>query len=267
MKESETVTKTTMKDAGAEVRLIPVLSVAPDKVPHFVDCLAESEALDGWLKEHQGTATNADFQAYMTAKTKEGKNPVGMMAELLRAVFVAPAAVAADDVAAVRDALGLCREAVSRNMKKHSASDDALAQWKECRTMLSHLQALTFPDVPGGEGARSRWLHNGIDVKTLPAVARCYLHPNAFTRRDKMQIRCHLEGLYALLETLSDKLRAGKKPATVGFSEEEINTALIVGVALRGTMPYPCEDMAEKGYRYFSAEEYAKASAPEADAK
>lgn len=245
----------TMKGAGAEVRLIPVLSVAPDKVPHFVDCLAESEALDGWLKEHQGTATNADFQAYMTAKTKEGKNPVGMMAELLRAVFVAPAAVAADDVAAVRDALGLCREAVSRNMKKHSASDDALAQWKECRTMLSHLQALTFPDVPGGEGARSRWLHNGIDVKTLPAVARCYLHPNAFTRRDKMQIRCHLEGLYALLETLSDKLRAGKKPATVGFSEEEINTGLIVGVALRGTMPYPCEDMAEKGCCYLAADE------------
>ncbi len=261
------MTETMMKDAGAEVRFIPVLSVAPDRVPHFADCLAESDALDDWLKEHQGTATHEDFQAYMTAKTKEGKNPVGMMAELLRAVFVAPAAVAADDVAAVRDALGLCREAVSRVMKKLDPTENSYANWRECRTMLSHLQALTFPDVPGGEGARSRWLHNGIDVKTLPAVARCYLYPNDFTRKDKIQIRWHLEGLHELLGTLSDKLRAGKKPATVGFSEEEINTGLIVGVALRGTMPYPCEDMAEKGYRYFSAEEYANASALEVDAK
>lgn len=261
------MTKTMMKDTGAEVRLIPVLSVAPDKVPHFADCLAESEALDDWLKEHQGTATNADFQAYMTAKTEEGKNPVGMMAELLRAVFVAPAAVAADDVAAVRDALGLCREAVSRNMKKLSASDDALAQWKECRTMLSHLQALTFPDTPDGEGARSRWLRGVANIQSLPAVAHCYLHPNAFTRKDKMQIRCHLEGLHALFGTLSYKLRAGKKPEAVGFTEKEINAALIVGVALRLAMPEPCEEMAEKGYRYFSAEEYAKASALEADAK
>lgn len=249
------MTETTMKDAGAEVRLLPVLSVAPDKVPHFADCLAESEALDDWLKEHQGTATNADFQAYMTAKTAEGKNPVGMMAKLLRAVFMAPAAVAADDVAAVRDALGLCRDVVSRLMKKLDKSENAYGGWMECRTMLSHLQALTFPDVPGGEGARSRWLHNGIDVKTLPAVARCYLYPNAFTRRDKMQIRWHLEGLYALFGTLSDKLRAGKKPATVGFSEEEINTGLIVGVALRLAMPEPCEDMAEKGCCYLAADE------------
>ena len=259
--------ETTMKNAGAEVRFIPVLSVAPEKVPHFADCLAESETLDDWLKEHQGTATNADFQAYMTAKTAEGKNPVGMMAKLLRAVFMAPSAVAADDVAAVRDALGLCREAVSRNMKKLDKSENAYANWMECRTMLSHLQALTFPDMPGGEGARSRWLHNGIDVKTLPAVARCYLYPNAFTRRDKIQIRCHLESLYALLGTVEEKLKAGKKPETVGFSEEEINTGLIVGVALRLAMPESCEEMAEKGYRYFSAEEYAKASALEADAK
>lgn len=261
------MTDKTMKTTGAEVRLRPVLSVAPDKVPHFADCLAESEALDDWLKEHQGTATNADFQAYMTAKTEEGKNPVGMMAKLLRAVFMAPTAVNPDDVAAVRDALGLCRDVVSRLMKKLDKSENAYGGWMECRTMLSHLQALTFPDVPGGEGARSRWLHNGIDVKTLPAVARCYLYPNDFTRKDKIQIRWHLEGLYALLETLSDKLRAGKKPATVGFSEEEINTGLIVGVALRLAMPEPCEDMAEKGYRYFTAEEYAKASALEADAK
>lgn len=260
------MTNKTMKTTGAEVRLLPVLSVAPDKVPHFADCMAESAALDAWVKEHQ-TATEEDWHAYMTEQTARGKNPVGMMAKLLRAVFVAPAAVAADDVAAVRDALGLCRDVVSRLMKKLDKSENAYANWMECRTMLSHLQALTFPDAPGGEGARSRWLHNGIDVKTLPAVARCYLYPNAFTRRDKMQIRWHLEGLYALLETLSDKLRAGKKPATVGFSEEEINTGLIVGVALRGTMPYPCEEMAEKGYRYFSAEEYAKASAPEADVK
>ena len=263
------MTETMMKPTGAEVRLIPVLSVAPDKVAHFADCMAEGDALENWLKEHQGTATDEDFQAYMTAKTAEGKNTVGMMTQLGRAVFVSPAAVAADDVAAVRDALGLCREIVSRWMKKLDPLNDAesLAGWKETRVMLSHLQALTFPDVPGGEGARSRWLHNGIDVKTLPAVARCYLYPNAFTRRDKMQIRWHLEGLYALLGTLSDKLRAGKKPATVGFSEEEINTGLIVGVALRLAMPEPCEEMAEKGYRYFSAEEYAKASAPEADAK
>lgn len=249
------MTETTMKDAGAEVRLLPVLSVAPDKVPHFADCLAESEALDDWLKEHQGTATNADFLAYMTAKTAEGKNPVGMMAKLLCAVFMAPAAVAADDVAAVRDALGLCRDVVSRLMKKLDKSENAYANWMECRTMLSHLQALTFPATPDGEGARSRWLHNGIDVKTLPAVARCYLYPNAFTRRDKMQIRWHLEGLYALFGTLSDKLRAGKKPATVGFSEEEINTGLIVGVALRLAMPEPCEEMAEKGCCYLAADE------------
>ena len=249
------MTDKTMKTTGAEVRLLPVLSVAPDKVPHFADCLAESEALDDWLKEHQGTATNADFQAYMTAKTAEGKNPVGMMAKLLRAVFMAPAAVAADDVASVRDALGLCREAVSRNMKKLDKSENAYANWMECRTMLSHLQALTFPDVTGGEGARSRWLHNGIDVKTLPAVARCYLYPNAFTRRDKMQIRWHLEGLYALFGTLSDKLRAGKRPATVGFSEEEINAGLIVGVALRLAMPEPCEEMTEKGCCYLAADE------------
>ena len=175
------MTDKTMKTTGAEVRLLPVLSVAPDKVPHFADCLAESEALDDWLKEHQGTATNADFQAYMTAKTAEGKNPVGMMAKLLRAVFMAPAAVAADDVASVRDALGLCREAVSRNMKKLDKSENAYANWMECRTMLSHLQALTFPDVTGGEGARSRWLHNGIDVKNasrcgavLPVSERLY---------------------------------------------------------------------------------------------
>lgn len=249
------MTKTTMKDTGAEVRLNPVLSVAPDKVPHFADCLAESEALDDWLKEHQGTATNADFQAYMTAKTAEGKNPVGMMAQLLHAVFTAPTAVNPDDVAAVRDALGLCRDVVSRLMKKLDKSENAYANWMECRTMLSHLQALTFPDVTGGEGARSRWLHNGIDVKTLPAVARCYLYPNAFTRRDKMQIRWHLEGLYALFGTLSDKLRAGKRPATVGFSEEEINTGLIVGVALRLAMPEPCEEMAEKGCCYLAADE------------
>ena len=38
------MTETTMKDAGAEVRLIPVLSVAPDKVPHFADCMAEAAA-------------------------------------------------------------------------------------------------------------------------------------------------------------------------------------------------------------------------------
>ena len=266
MKESEIMTETTMKDAGAEVRFIPVLSVAPDKVPHFADCLAESEALDNWLKEHQGTATNEDFQAYMTAKTEEGKNPVGMMAELLRAVFVAPAAVAADDVAAVREALGLCREAVSQTMKKLSVSDEALAQWKECRTMLSHLQALTFPDTPDGEGARSRWLRGVANIQSLPAVAHCYLHPNAFTRKDKMQIRWHLEGLHELLGTLSDKLRAGKKPETVGFTEKEINAALIVGVALRLAMPEPCEDMAERGCRYFT-EECAKASAPEADAE
>lgn len=257
----------TMKGAGAEVRLLPVLSVAPDKVPHFADCLAESEALDDWLKEHQGMATNADFQAYMTAKTEEGKNPVEMMAELLRAVFVAPAAVAADDVAAVRDALGLCREAVSRNMKKLDKSENAYANWMECRTMFSHLQALTFLDTPDGEGARSRWLHNGIDVKTLPAVARCYLYPNAFTRRDKIQIRCHLESLYTLLGTVEEKLKAGKKPETVEFSEEEINTGLIVGVALRLAMSTPCEEMAERGCRYFTAEESAKASAPEVDAK
>lgn len=255
MKESETMTKTTMKDTGAEVRLNPVLSVAPDKVPHFADCLAESEALDDWLKEHQGTATNADFQAYMTAKTAEGKNPVGMMAKLLRAVFMVPAAVVADDVAAVRDALGLCREAVSRNMKKLDKSENAYANWMECRTMLSHLQALTFPDVPGGEGARSRWLRDVANIQSLPAVAHCYLYPNSFTRRDKMQIRCHLEGLYALLGTLADKLRAGKKPATVGFSEEEINTGLIVGAALRLAMPEPCEEMAEKGCCYLAADE------------
>lgn len=260
------MTDKTTKTTGAEVRLLPVLSVAPDKVPHFADCMAESAALDTWVAEHQ-TATKEDWHACMTEQTAKGKNPVGMMAQLLHAVFTAPTVVNPDDVAAVRDALGLCRDVVSRNMKKLDKSENAYANWMECRTMLSHLQALTFPDVPGGEGARSRWLHNGIDVKTLPAVARCYLHPNAFTRRDKMQIRWHLEGLYALLETLSDKLRAGKKPETVGFSEEEINTGLIVGVALRGTMPYPCEEMAEKGYRYFSAEEYAKASAPEADAK
>lgn len=257
----------TMKGAGAEVRLLPVLSVAPDKVPHFADCLAESEALDDWLKEHQGTATNADFQAYMTAKTEEGKNPVGMMAKLLRAVFMAPAAVAADDVAAVRDALGLCREAVSRVMKKLDPTENSYANWRECRTMLSHLQALTFPDAPDGEGARSRWLRGVANIQSLPAVAHCYLHPNAFTRKDKMQIRYHLEGLHALFGTLSDKLRAGKKPATVGFSEEEINTGLIVGVALRLAMTEPCEEMAEKGYRYFSVEEYAKAPALEADAK
>ena len=260
------MTDKTMETMGAEVRLLPVLSVAPDKVPHFADCMAESAALDMWVAEHQ-TATKEDWHAYMTEQTAKGKNPVGMMAKLLRAVFVAPAAVAADDVAAVRDALGLCREAVSRNMKKLDKSENAYANWMECRTMLSHLQALTFPDMPGGEGARSRWLHNGIDVKTLPAVARCYLYPNAFTRRDKMQIRWHLEGLYALLGTLSDKLRAGKKPETVGFTEKEINAALIVGVALRLAMPEPCEDMTERGCRYFTVEEYAKASAPEADAE
>lgn len=257
----------TTKTTGAEVRLLPVLSVAPDKVPHFVDCMAESDALDKWLKDHQDTATNETFQAYITAKTEEGKNPVGMMAQLLHAVFTAPTAVNPDDVAAVRDALGLCRDAVSRTMKKLSASEDAYANWRECRTMFSHLQALTFPDVPGGEGARSRWLHNGIDVKTLPAVARCYLYPNAFARRDKMQIRCHLEGLHALLGTLEEKLKAGKKPEAVGFSEEEINTGLIVGVALRGAMPNPCEEMAEMGYRYFTGEECSKLTAPEAAAE
>ena len=38
-----------MKITGAEVRLLPVLSVAPDKVPHFADCMAESAALDTWV--------------------------------------------------------------------------------------------------------------------------------------------------------------------------------------------------------------------------
>lgn len=117
------MTDKTMKTTGAEVRLLTVLSVAPDKVPHFADCLAESEALDDWLKEHQGTATKEDWHAYMTEQTAKGKNPVGMMAKLLRAVFVAPAAVAADDVAAVRDALGLCRDVVSRLMKKLDKSE------------------------------------------------------------------------------------------------------------------------------------------------
>ena len=248
------MTNKTMKTTDAEVRLLPVLSVPADKVPHFADCMAESAALDTWVAEHQ-TATKEDWHAYMTEQTAKGKNPVGMMAQLLHAVFTAPTAVNPDDVAAVRDALGLCRDVVSRLMKKLDKSENAYGGWMECRTMLSHLQALTFPDVPGGEGARSRWLHNGIDVKTLPAVARCYLHPNSFTRRDKMQIRCHLEGLYALLGTLADKLRAGKKPATVGFSEEEINTGLIVGAALRLAMPEPCEEMAEKGCCYLAADE------------
>ena len=248
------MTDKTMKTTGAEVRLLPVLSVAPDKVPHFADCMTESAALDTWVVEHQ-TATKEDWHAYMTEQTAKGKNPVGMMAQLLHAVFTAPTAVNPDDVAAVRDALGLCRDVVSRLMKKLDKSENAYANWMECRTMLSHLQALTFPATPDGEGARSRWLHNGIDVKTLPAVARCYLYPNAFTRRDKMQIRWHLEGLYALFGTLSDKLRAGKKPATVGFSEEEINTGLIVGVALRLAMPEPCEEMAEKGCCYLAADE------------
>ena len=43
------MTETMMKPTGAEVRLIPVLSVAPDKVPHFADCMAESDALENWL--------------------------------------------------------------------------------------------------------------------------------------------------------------------------------------------------------------------------
>ena len=246
------MTETMMKPTGAEVRLIPVLSVAPDKVPHFADCMAESDALENWLKEHQGTATDEDFQAYMTVKNAEGKNPVGMMTQLVRAVFVSPAAVAADEVAAVRDALGLCREIVSRWMKKLDPLNDAesLAGWKETRVMLSHLQALAFPDSPDGTGARSVWLRDKSDVQGLPAVARCYLYPNDFTGIDRKGIEGHCRGVLSLTETMWQALERGRKPETVGFSTEEISTALILCNALRCSLSYPCEELAAKGYRY-----------------
>ena len=79
------MTETMMKPTGAEVRLIPVLSVAPNKVPHFADCMAEADALNNWIETRRDTATADDLAAYLQKKTAEGRNAIGMTAELLRA--------------------------------------------------------------------------------------------------------------------------------------------------------------------------------------
>ena len=212
--------------------------------------MAEADALNNWIETRKDTATADDLAAYLQKKTAEGRNAIGMTAELLRAAFVSPAAVDGDDVLRVQGALSLCREIVSHRMKRKGLSVADLAHWKECRTMFAHLQALTFPDSPEGVGARSVWLRNKAEVQALPAVVRCYLYPNDFTGIDRKGIEGHCRGVLSLTETMWQALERGRKPETVGFSTEEISAALILCNALLCSLSRPCEELAAKGLKY-----------------
>lgn len=242
--------ETMMKPTGAEVRLIPVLSVPADKVPHFADCMAEADALNNWIETRRDTATADDLAAYLQKKTAEGRNAIGMTAELLRAAFVSPAAVDGDDVLQVQGALSLCREIVSHRMKKKGISVADLARWKECRTMFAHLQALTFPDSPEGVGARSVWLRGKAEVQALPAVVRCYLYPNDFRTADKAEIKERCDSVHQLAAAMWDSLEKGRKPSTVGFSAEEVGVAIVISNGLLCSLSRPCEELAAKGLKY-----------------
>ena len=244
------MTETMMKPTGAEVRLLPVLSVPADKVAHFADCMAEAEALNNWIETRRDTATADDLASCLQKKTAEGRNAIGMTAELLRAAFVSPAAVDGDDVLQVQGALSLCREIVSHRMKKKGLSMVDLAHWRECRTMLSHLQALTFPDSPEGVGARSVWLRNKADVQALPAVVRCYLYPNDFRTADKAEIKERCDSVHQLAAAMWDSLEKGRKPSTVGFSAEEVGVAIVISNGLLCSLSRPCEELAAKGLKY-----------------